>query len=172
MAWASANAPKGVTYRGYLGATGNDTDLWLSQEEQKTAAADTLRMAERFTRTLETLADGFVLLDHEWRFVYLNPEAGRILRRPRRALVGCSLLAEFPETAAGSFIDRCRDAVRTHQPAEFTKFYPPLGIWVYFKVWPTQEGLTFCIRDDTDRITARREVLRLRAKLAAAGLAD
>ena len=125
------------------------------------------RTAERFTRTLEGLSDGFMLLDHEWCFVYLNPEAERILRRERSALMGRCLLTEFPETAAGKFLEKCQDAMRDGRAVEFEKFYAPLGIWVYMKVSPSDMGLTLCIRDDTERITARRELLRLKAQLAA-----
>ena len=123
------------------------------------------RTAERFTRTLESLADGFMLLDHEWCFVYVNPVAEGILRRDRTGLAGRCLLTEFPETAAGRFLEKCQAAVRDGRSVEFEKFYPPLGIWVHMKVTPTEEGLTICIRDDTERITARREVLRLKAEL-------
>jgi len=125
------------------------------------------RTAERFTRTLEGLSDGFMLLDHEWCFVYLNAEAERILRRERAGLVGRCLLTEFPETAAGKFLEKCQDAIRDGRTVEFEKFYAPLGIWVYMKVSPSDLGLTLCIRDDTERITARRELLRLKAQLAA-----
>ena len=123
------------------------------------------RTAERFTRTLEGLTDGFVLLDHEWCFVYINPEAERILHRNRERLLGRCLLAEFPETAAGKFLEKCQDAIRDGRTVEFEKYYPPLGIWVYMKVSPSDLGLTLCLRDDTERITARRELLRLKAQL-------
>jgi len=130
------------------------------------AVADEARLtAERFTRTLEALSDGFILLDHEWRFVYLNPEAERILRRDRQVLKGRCLLTEFPETAAGKFLERCTDAIRDGKAAEFVKFHPLIGIWVYMKVSPSDLGLTLCIRDDTERITSRRELIRLRAQL-------
>ena len=131
----------------------------------KEASDEVRRMAERFTRTLESLTDGFVLLDHDWCFLYMNPEAERILRRKRDQVIGKCMLTQFPETASGKFMEKCQDAIRDGHTVEFTKFYPPLGIWVYFKVWPTEQGLTFCIRDDTERITARREVLSLKARL-------
>jgi len=124
------------------------------------------RTAERFTRTLEGLSDGFILLDHEWCFVYVNPKAERILRRNRSELAGRCLLTEFPETAAGKFLEKCQDAIRDGRSVEFEKFHSPLGIWVYMKVSPSDLGLTLCIRDDTERITARRELLRLKAQLA------
>ena len=130
------------------------------------AVADEARLtAERFTRTLEALPDGFILLDHEWRFVYLNPEAERILRRDRHVLKGRCLLTEFPETASGKFLERCTDAIRDGKTAEFVKFHPVHGIWIYMKVSPSDLGLTLCIRDDTERINSRRELIKLRAQL-------
>ncbi|ROZ61802.1 PAS domain-containing protein [Ramlibacter sp. WS9] len=132
----------------------------------KAVTEEVRRTAERFTRTLEGLTDGFMLLDHEWCFVYVNPEAERILRRDRSRLIGRCLLTEFPETASGRFLEKCQDAIRDRRTVEFEKFYAPLGIWVYMKVSPTEQGLTFCIRDDTERITARRELLRLKAQLS------
>lgn len=136
--------------------------------KSREAADEVRRMADRLTRTLETLPDGYILLDNEWRFVYVNPEAARILRRRRDALIGRSMLAEFPETAAGKFIPNCQRAMAEGLTMEMEKFYAPLGIWVYIKLCPSDLGLTLCIRDDTERITARREVLRLKAELAAA----
>ncbi|MBI2771663.1 MAG: PAS domain-containing protein [Burkholderiales bacterium] len=130
------------------------------------AVADEARLtAERFTRTLESLSDGFILLDHEWCFVYVNAEAERILRKNRRELKGRCLLVEFPETAAGKFLERCQDAIRDGTTVEFEKYHSPLNIWVYMKFSPSDLGLTFCIRDDTERITSRRQLLRLRAQL-------
>lgn len=130
------------------------------------AVADEARLtAERFTRTLEGLADGFILLDHEWCFVYMNPEASRILRRDREELLGRCLLTEFPETVGGKFLEKCEDAMANGRSVEFEKYYPPLGIWVYMKLSPSDLGWTFCIRDDTERISARRELLILRTQL-------
>jgi len=131
----------------------------------RAATDEARRTAERFTRTLEGLTDGFVLLDHEWCFVYINPEAERILHRNREHLKGKCLLAEFPETASGKFLEKCQDAIRDGRTIEFEKYYPPLAIWLYMKVSPSDLGLTLCLRDDTERITARRELLRLKAQL-------
>ncbi len=125
------------------------------------------RTAERFTRTLEGLTDGVLLLDREWCFIYLNPEAARILRRDREELIGRCLLTEFPETAAGKFLEKCEVAIREGTSVEFQKFYPPLGIWVYMKCTPSDMGLTFSIRDDTERITSRRKIMNLQAQLEA-----
>ncbi|MBX3586704.1 MAG: PAS domain-containing protein [Ramlibacter sp.] len=131
----------------------------------RAVADEARRTAERLTQTLESLPDGFILLDDEWCFVYVNPEAERILRRDRNELIGRSLLVEFPETAAGRFLEKCQNAIRDGVAIEFEKFYPPLGIWVHMKFSASDLGLTLGIRDDTERINARREILRLKAQL-------
>ena len=99
--------------------------------------------------------------------MYANPEAARILRRDRAELKGRCLLTEFPETAAGKFLEKCQDAIGRGTSVEFEKYYPPLGIWVYMKVSPSDLGLTMCIRDDTERINSRRTIMRLKAELDA-----
>ncbi|WP_298923282.1 PAS domain-containing protein [uncultured Ramlibacter sp.] len=135
----------------------------------RAVADEARRAAERLTQTLEAMADGYILLDDEWCFLYLNPEAARILRRERSELIGRCLLTEFPETASGRFLQKCQDAVRDGTALEFNKFYPPLSIWLQMKIWPSEQGLTLCVRDDTERVTARREILQLKAQLAARG---
>jgi PAS domain S-box-containing protein len=131
----------------------------------RAVADEARRTAERFTRTLEGLTDGLVLLDHEWCFMYVNPEAERLLRRKREDLIGRNLLLEFPETAAGKFLERCQNAAQTGRSVEFEKYFPPLGIWLHIKVSPSDLGLTLCMHDDTERIAARREILALKAQL-------
>jgi PAS domain S-box-containing protein len=131
----------------------------------RAVADEARRTAERFTKTLESLTDGLILLDHEWCFVYLNPEAERILRRTQAELLGRCLLVEFPETAAGKFLERCQNAIRDGHSVEFEKFYPPLSIWMHMKVTPSDLGITVSIHDDTERITAQREILALKAQL-------
>ncbi|HSV46321.1 MAG TPA: PAS domain-containing protein [Ramlibacter sp.] len=133
----------------------------------RAVADEARRLADRLTRTLESLGDGYILLDAAWCFVYVNGEAERILRRSRAELKGRCLLAEFPETAEGTFLERCQEARGEGRTVEFEKFYRSQGIWVYWKVCPSDMGFTVCIRDDTARINARREILALKAELAA-----
>jgi hypothetical protein len=90
-----------------------------------------------------------------------------VLNRRREELQGRLLMDEFPEVATGRFMDQCRSAQRTGSTVEFERFYRPLGIWVAIKVSPSLQGITLCMRDDTERITARREILQLKARLAA-----
>ena len=47
--------------------------------DRRGAAAAT----ERLAATLESMTDGFLRLDRDWRIVYMNPEFERQCQRPR-----------------------------------------------------------------------------------------
>ena len=44
------------------------------------------------TNILENTTDGFLLVDQEWKFTYLNPEAEVLLARSRDELIGARAL--------------------------------------------------------------------------------
>jgi PAS domain S-box-containing protein len=69
-----------------------------SRENERDKLDDELRASERrLTGTLESISDGLMTLDREWRFTYVNPEAERLLGRPRAQLLGQVIWDLFPE---------------------------------------------------------------------------
>src|SRR5438874_1106355 len=48
------------------------------------------------TNILESITDGFIALDHEWRFRYINASAELFLNRRRSDLLGKNYWDEFP----------------------------------------------------------------------------
>ena len=51
---------------------------------------------ERATRILESITDGLITLDREWRYSYINAQAERALGRPRADLLGKCVWEECP----------------------------------------------------------------------------
>ena len=62
---------------------------------RKKSEEESRRLNERLTTVLESLSVGFFILDHEWRFTYINPEAEKMLLRTREDLVGRNIWDEF-----------------------------------------------------------------------------
>ncbi|HYH80942.1 MAG TPA: ATP-binding protein [Longimicrobium sp.] len=58
--------------------------------------SDHLQLAERFSRLLESIRDGFLAVDQRWRVVYVNPAAESLLRVRLHLAVGASLLDYIP----------------------------------------------------------------------------
>jgi PAS domain S-box-containing protein len=108
--------------------------------EQLTAAA------------LESISEGFIVLDRDWRLVFLNPAAEEFIRQPRAELVGRSLWDLFPEASSRRFGVEYRRAVAENVPVHFEEFYPGhLNAWYEVRAYPSAQGLSIFFRDITER---------------------
>jgi PAS domain S-box-containing protein len=127
--------------------------------EQKAAEAHMLALEARLITTLESITDGFYLVDKDWKFIYLNGPAERMLKRRREDLLDKNLWQEFPE-AAGTRIEReFHLTVKEQCTARFEAFYQPLDTWFDFHAYPTAAGLAVYFQDITQR---RSEQAQLR----------
>jgi PAS domain S-box-containing protein len=61
------------------------------------------QLCETLTRVLEATSDGFVALDFQWRYTYVNAHAGQMLGRDPQSLIGKNIWAEFPEGVGQPF---------------------------------------------------------------------
>lgn len=113
-----------------------------------------------------SISDAVYALDREWRFVYLNPEAERLLTRSRDELLGQEVWEAFPESPV--LYKEYLRSVAERVPATFEFFYPPLDSWFAVRAFPHAEGLTVYFHDVTRRIEVE-ERLRQTQKMDAIG---
>ncbi len=119
--------------------------------DQKTAALEIQRLGQRLTTTLESMTDAFYILDRQWHFVFLNPQAERLLQRRREELLGREVWVEFPETVGRSFEREYRRAMTSGSSVTFEEFYPSLNTWFEVHAYPSEGGLAVYFRDVTER---------------------
>ncbi len=127
--------------------------------EQKEAEAHTRALELQLTTTLESITDGFSLMDKEARFTYLNGQAERMLRRRKGQLLGKVLWQEFPAMAGTSVESQYRAAVAEQRSTRIEAFYRPLKAWFVFHIYPTEAGTAVYFQDITQR---RAEQVQLR----------
>lgn len=92
----------------------------------------------RIMAVLEESTSGFVLLDRDRRYRYVNATAEAILGRTRDAMLGSSLTDVFPEiegTDALGFIDQA-----SIEPIERELYIDPWDRWFKIKARPAQGG--------------------------------
>ncbi|MCU1386780.1 MAG: sensory box protein, partial [Ilumatobacteraceae bacterium] len=137
-----------------------------------------LERSERMTRLrlgdiLASISDGFIVLDADWRFSYVNVEAGRLLRRAPDRLLGRSLWDELPHLRSTEFehnlVRASRDgvAVAFEAPGELDQ-----EVWFSVRAYPSDVGLTIYFRDVTvERRVAMHaaEVQRVQSLVTLAG---
>ena len=111
------------------------------------------KLAEyKLTTTLDSITDGFVACDADWRYIYVNAAAERITGIPRKTLLGAILWEIFPETVGTTVEDEYRRAAMG-EIRDFENFYPPLDSWFHNRVFPCDDGGVTVYFED---ITARK----------------
>lgn len=127
-------------------------------------AQDALRAErDRARNVLEHMADGFALLDHEFRVLQINPTGLRLDRRPAEAILGKTHWEAWPGTEDSELGRLYKRAMRDQVAITFEHRYqwPNSERWAWLEVSiePTPEGLALFYRDVTGRKTSE-EVLR------------
>lgn len=128
-------------------------------------AADAVRA---LTDILETITDGRVAFDREWRFTFVNDRAERHYGRPRAELLGRVVWDAFPE-ARGTVFDReYHRVVVENTPGRFEAYSAIAKRWLEVFCFPLADGLSVNFRDISDRrrgqdaLDAANRDLRLR----------
>lgn len=111
---------------------------------------------------LESITDVFAALDDDWRFTYLNAAAERLLRRPRKELLGHEIWAEYPILKGTPVETEGRRALAQGSPAVFE--YQFGERWFEFRSFPGREGgVHYYVREVTE---ARRNTEVAERRLA------
>ena len=115
---------------------------------------------ESTTDVLARVTDAVFALDGEWRFTFLNEQAGELLQRDREELIGTVVWEAFPEAVGSTFQEEYREAMETQEPTTFEEYYPPLDVWFEVRAYPSETGLSVYFRDVTERVRRNDELQR------------
>ena len=115
----------------------------------------------RTTASLESISDGFVALDLDWRHTYVNPAAARMLGESPEKLLGRTVWESWLNMPGSPFEAACRRAVEERIPLQVEAFCPPpVDAWLELRCNPSPGGLAIFFTNTTgSRI--RDEQLRL-----------
>jgi serine phosphatase RsbU (regulator of sigma subunit)/PAS domain-containing protein len=110
---------------------------------QARTISDGLRSALRYMR------DGFLKVGRDWRVIFANDEAERLLTSQRdltgRLLWDLLVIRRVPGLEA-----RCREAAAGTTPVSFEAQWPDTGRWYRFQLVPVSDGLTWYFTDITE----------------------
>jgi len=107
--------------------------------------------SEQLHRVLERIADGFLALNADWRVVYINGSAERILGRSRGDLLGRNVWEEFAEALPTKFYQESVRAMREQRPVVYEDYYPPFDRWFEVRAFPAADGISLYFTDVTER---------------------
>jgi PAS domain S-box-containing protein len=103
------------------------------------------------TEILESISDGVLVVDSQWRYTYVNAAAERLSGRRREEMLGRTRLEMFPGFIGTAFETACRRATDEGVTVRFDEYYAPFNRWVAETVCPSPGGLVLMVQDITDR---------------------
>jgi PAS domain S-box-containing protein len=106
---------------------------------------------------LESITEGFVTLDRQWRFDFVNREAHRILNREPGDLAGKVLWQVYPGLVGSVFERHYQRAMFQREKTSFTAYYPDHDAWYDVISFPAPEGVALIFRDVTEQKTIQAE---------------
>jgi PAS domain S-box-containing protein len=114
--------------------------------------AEARRTQEQASAILESITDGFIALDREWRFTHVNAKAERINGIRREDQIGKNQWELFPATRGTRLEFEWRRAVAEQVAVEFENYYQPWDKWFHIKAYPSKDGgLSVFFHDITAR---------------------
>jgi len=100
---------------------------------------------------LESITDAFVAVDTNWRCLYVNARAEKLLQRDRGALLGRSLWDEFAPETVPKHYRLLHEAAATQEPVRYEAYVAPLDRWMNVGAYPFDRGLSIYFADITER---------------------
>ncbi len=130
----------------------------MEREAELRAEAEAAR--DQAVAILESITDGFIALDRDWRITYVNGEAERLNGMRREAMIGRSNWEVFPD-AVGTPLEReFRRAAEQGVAVDFENYYAPWQRWFHIKVYPASDGGLSVFFEDVTAEKRAQEALR------------
>ena len=133
--------------------------------ERKQIEAKARKSDERARDFFDSLTDGFVGYDRQWRMMYANEAAVAAVRLPREKLIGGALWELFPEHDASDFGAACRQVMSERVPLHREDHWARHGVWFENHLFPIPEGIAVMFRDISERKRAEAEMRALNERL-------
>jgi PAS domain S-box-containing protein len=132
---------------------------------ENTLRAEARQAQEQAAAILESIRDGFIALDGEWRFTYVNAEAERINGMRREDLIGKNQWEVFPATLGTVLESELRRARAEQVAVQFENYYAPWDKWFHVKAYPSKEGVSVFFHDITVRKRSEEALQRAHGEL-------
>ena len=149
-----------------LGETGNVEGIFLTaldttgralaERQRQEAEAELRAERDRTRRVLDGMAEGFGLLDRNFRVVDINAEGLRLENRPREAIIGKTHWEAWPGSEDSELGQIYKRAMVDRVPVSLDHRYQwedGREAWLEMRCYPTDDGLALFWRD----VTARKQ---------------
>ncbi|ADV48720.1 multi-sensor signal transduction histidine kinase [Cellulophaga algicola DSM 14237] len=131
--------------------------------------AETLRESTlKYRELTERISDGFVALDKNWNFNYVNAKACQVIGKSYSKLIGTSAWAALPFFRKTNAYKVLLEAMETQEYKYIKQYREDFDKWYEYRMFPSAEGISVYFKDITEIKKAEEELLHTKAKMESA----
>ena len=101
---------------------------------------------------LQSMPDGFFLLDDQWRFTFLNKASEPLLRKATEELQGKNIWDAFPEARGQKFEQVYRRVMEQGGSETFIEYFEPLDAWFQVSAHRAPKWLVVHFRNVSEEV--------------------
>jgi len=127
-----------------------------------------LEQSRRLQNIVNSVSDGFFVLDRNWRVTWLNPVAASAFARigvAAGSMLGRSLWTQIPEQMASLLRPHFQRSMNERNQVTFETYYAPIDATFEIHVWPWEDGVSVFFQDVSTRKLAERKREQMQAEL-------
>ncbi len=124
----------------------------------KKAQNEIIGYSNRLDLILESITDGFFIMDKTYKFVRVNCVLEQLLGIPREDIAGKHLREVLPFEPYQDLYNQVENAMTHDINLDHQGYFPVLDKWLDIKYYPYSEGISAFIRDVTKEKNTQREI--------------
>ena len=109
------------------------------------------RLQQSEVNILESIDDGFLSLDRDWKVLYWNKRSEEIFGIAREQILGKPFWRFITEESVPVIREKFDAVLHTGHPLHFEKYYRAKKIWLQVSAYPSANGLTAIMVDNTEK---------------------
>ncbi|MEJ2242003.1 MAG: PAS domain S-box protein [Candidatus Bathyarchaeota archaeon] len=123
---------------------------------------------DRLQLTLDSMLEGYQIIDFDWRYAYVNAAAAKQGRRKKEELIGHTMMEMYPGIEKTEMFGYLQKAMTDHIPHKMeNEFTFPDGskAWFELRIEPVPKGVLILSMDVNQRKKLEQEVNRYKNRL-------
>ncbi|MDE3252381.1 MAG: PAS domain S-box protein [Bacteroidota bacterium] len=121
--------------------------LQLNKQLTEKVNLQTTELSHIFDR----ITDGFIALNNQWCFTYVNHKAAEIFERYTDELIGKCIWDVFPDIREGPIYKNYQEAFDKQEYRHVEFYYAPFRRWIEIHIYPSSDGISAYFRDITEK---------------------
>ena len=126
----------------------NKTAYWLTTIID---ISNRKKTEKELAEVYERVSDGFIAIDNNWHYTYINKKAAEILNKNPPDLIGKHVWTEYPRQPDDPFYMAYHKAMEKQEMVMIEAYSHSYDCWFQNLVYPSTDGLSVIFRDVTER---------------------